>query len=39
MKNLASDCIDVINLLRPINDRIERYKIFSSGSNNYNMTL
>jgi hypothetical protein len=38
MKNLADDIIDLLNFIRPINDQIQRDKIFTSESN-YNMKI
>jgi len=38
MKNLADDIVDLINFIRPLNDQIQRDKIFTN-DNNYMMKL
>jgi len=38
MKNLADDIIDLLNFIRPLNDQIQRDKIFTS-DNNYTMQI
>jgi len=38
MKNLADDIVDLLNFIRPLNDQIQRDKIFTSESN-YTMKI
>lgn len=38
MKNLADDIVDLLNFIRPINDQLQREKIFT-GESNYSMKI
>ena len=38
MKNLADSIVDLLNFIRPLNDQIQRDKIFT-GESNYNMKI